>query len=40
MTFENGDEFTGEFANGLREGKGIIKYENGDVYEGEWSKGL
>ena len=26
--------YEGEFKNGKKEGKGIVKYSNGDVYEG------
>ena len=37
MIYENGDEYKGKLNNnGLREGKGIMKYNNGRIYEGEW----
>ena len=41
MIYENGDEYKGKLNNnGLREGKGIMKYNNGSIYDGEWKKNL
>ena len=31
-----GYKYEGEFKNGLREGKGKIKYKNNDKYDGMW----
>lgn len=36
MIYKNGDEFMGEWKNGLRHGFGEYEYSNGMVYEGEW----
>lgn len=36
VTCPNGDVYTGEFKNGLRHGRGHMKYANGREYHGEW----
>jgi hypothetical protein len=33
-SFENGDEYDGEFYNGNYHGQGIFNFQNGDQYEG------
>ena len=33
--YDTGDEYCGQFMNGLAHGHGVYKYSNGDVYEGE-----
>jgi hypothetical protein len=38
ITFPNG-EYTGEFKNCKRDGKGKLTYTNGDIYEGEFKYG-
>ncbi len=41
MIYENGDEYKGKLNNnGLREGKGIMKYNNRSIYDGEWKNNL
>lgn len=35
MEYSNGNEYTGDWVNGIRQGKGTMKYDNG-IYEGEW----
>lgn len=35
MKYSNGTEYKGDWVNGIRHGKGVIKYNNG-IYEGEW----
>ena len=32
----NNGKYTGEFKNGLKDGRGIFYYTNGDKYEGDW----
>ena len=34
--YENGDEYDGDFENGIRKGKGIYKQKNGFIFEGIW----
>ena len=36
MTYTNGDVYVGNWADGLRSGKGIYTYFNGTVYDGFW----
>lgn len=36
----NGDIFKGEFRNGIKEGRGIMKYMDGTTLEGIWSKDI
>ena len=36
FTFENGDEYIGEYKNGKRHGQGTYTAVNGDKYVGEW----
>jgi len=38
--FTNGDEYEGEWKNGIREGNGSQSYSSGGRYEGEWKKDL
>ena len=38
-TYENGDQYTGQFVNGKYNGKGTYTWANGDVYEGEFMDG-
>ena len=33
----DGYEYTGDFKDGCRQGKGVILYKNGDKYDGEWA---
>ena len=40
ITYNNGDEYEGDWENGGRQGIGIYKYANGNVYEGEFMNGL
>ncbi len=41
IEFSNGAVYDGEFADGLFDGYGEIKYlESGDEYKGQWKKGL
>ena len=35
----HGNEYKGEFKNGVKDGKGIMYYKSGYVYEGDWKKG-
>lgn len=35
MTYSDGSEYTGDWENGIRQGKGTMKYSNG-TYDGEW----
>ena len=39
QTFKSGDEYSGEFVDGVFEGAGRIVYANGDVYCGEFLAG-
>jgi len=35
--YTNGDQYEGDFLDGIRQGRGIYRYEsNGDKYEGDW----
>ena len=36
----NDDSYSGNFACGVKEGEGIMKYANGDVYTGQWLDNL
>ena len=36
MFMSEGGIYTGQFNQGLREGKGILVYEDGEKYDGEW----
>ena len=36
MKYENGEEYTGPFKDGKREGYGIMKYNNGEQYCGDF----
>ena len=37
--YPNGNEYEGEFVNGVPEGKGIMRFANNDRYEGDWKEG-
>jgi hypothetical protein len=40
-SYPNGDVYDGDFADGIREGRGTYRYgKNGDVYQGEWFENL
>jgi hypothetical protein len=39
LKYKDGSEYSGEWYNHLRHGKGIYKWANGAVYDGEWSAG-
>lgn len=39
FTYPNGNEYEGEFVNGLPDGKGIMRFSNYDKYEGDWHNG-
>ena len=34
--FANGDVYTGDWINNLRDGRGRCEYHTGEVYDGEW----
>ena len=36
LELQNGDRFTGEIMNDLKEGQGIYEFQNGDRYEGTY----
>lgn len=37
--YTNGDQYEGDFLDGIRQGRGIYRYEsNGDKYEGDWQE--
>ena len=36
---KSGEEYYGEYVNGIKEGNGIYKYLNGKIYDGQFSKG-
>ena len=38
VIYENGDKYTGNFVNNLKEGRGTMIYGNGNKYEGQFSK--
>ena len=40
MNYSNGDYYSGEFVNGVKEGEGLYKYYNGDEYRGSWSNDM
>ena len=40
MKYENGEEYTGPFKNGKRDGYGIMKYNNGEQYCGDFVSDL
>lgn len=33
--YKNGDRYEGEWVNGLRHGKGIVRFEEGGYYHGD-----
>ena len=35
----SGDKYTGEFKDGIYDGKGKMEYSDGSVYDGEWKAG-
>lgn len=39
FTWPNGDNFTGEFRNGLPNGPGTMRYANGQEQSGHWVDG-
>ena len=40
-SYPNGDVYDGDFADGIREGRGTYRYgKNGDIYYGEWFENL
>ena len=39
LTFDNGDEYSGNMFNGEREGRGTYRFANGNVYTGNWRAG-
>eukprot|EP00605_Chrysophyceae_sp_TOSAG23-4_P000684 GSChrysophyteH1.ASY1.ANO1.768.1 assembled CDS len=39
FTWASGERYTGQYADGLMEGKGKYVFASGAVYEGEWHKG-
>ena len=39
MTFENGDQYTGDFSNGAFNGKGTFHSKDGWKYEGDFVNG-
>ena len=34
-----GNEYEGEWRDGLREGKGVYRFKNGSIYDGDWKAG-
>ena len=38
-TFNNGDEYIGEYKDALKHGRGTYLYKDGDKYVGEWEEG-
>ena len=38
--YSNGDEYKGEFKDGIRHGQGTYTWKNGDEYKGEWKDGI
>eukprot|EP01028_Stygiella_incarcerata_P000955 TRINITY_DN1152_c0_g1_i4.p1 TRINITY_DN1152_c0_g1~~TRINITY_DN1152_c0_g1_i4.p1 ORF type:complete len:167 (+),score=34.01 TRINITY_DN1152_c0_g1_i4:86-586(+) len=38
--YSDGSKYDGEWAHGLREGRGTIVYSDGSVYEGEWKRDM
>ena len=39
MELANGERYNGEWKNGLKHGKGNLKYSNGEEYEGNFKGG-
>ena len=39
MTFQNLNEYVGEFENDLMNGTGVYTYKSGEVYEGNFKDG-
>lgn len=37
---ENGEHYDGDLVNGVRHGRGTMRYANGNVYSGQWKNGL
>ena len=35
-----GNNYTGEYRDGIRHGQGVFIYSNGDKYDGEWQNGM
>lgn len=40
MAYANGDVYTGEWINNVRDGFGTMSYVNGDIYVGKWRKNV
>lgn len=40
VEYPNKDTYSGDFINGLKEGKGVYTFNNGDKYSGEWKANL
>ena len=41
VQYPNGDQYDGDFKNGVREGEGTMVYgESGNKYEGQWKNNL
>ena len=41
VQYPNGDQYDGDFKNGIREGEGTMTYgETGNKYEGEWKNNM
>jgi hypothetical protein len=40
MTFSNGSQYSGEWVNEKRQGKGVFTYSNGDSYLGEFKENM
>ena len=40
MTYANGDMFEGEWANDMKNGRGVYYYPTGAVYEGVWQEDI
>ena len=38
--FANGDVYTGNYAYGKPDGKGVYKWKNGSIYTGEFKEGM
>ena len=38
FTWNDGNEYKGEWKNGLKDGKGVFKYSNGSIYEGKFKQ--
>jgi hypothetical protein len=34
MKYVNGDEYTGQWSHGKKQGKGVYNYSDGDYYDG------